>query len=82
MSKAKIHTGKTLRRLRSNKRIIIDIMCGRCSLAKYYLSQDSNAVIICIDRRDKEDALADIPRHYLSRIRYVQMDAIHLDYSV
>ena len=71
-------TAKPIRRLRSKKRIIIDILCGKCSLAKYYLHHDSNAIIICIDRRDREDALSEIPRHMLARIRYVQLDAITL----
>ena len=54
-------------------------MCGRCSLAKYYLAVDSGAIVICIDRRDPEDALSEIPKHLLSRIRYVQMDVIKLN---
>ena len=74
-------TAKPIRRLRSKKRIIVDILCGKCSLAKYYLHHDSNAIIICIDRRDKEDALSEIPRHMLARVRYVQLDAITLTYD-
>ena len=74
-------TAKPIRRLRSKKRIIIDIICGKCSLAKYYLHHDSDAIIICIDRRDREDALSEIPRHMLARIRYVQLDAITLTYD-
>ena len=74
-------TAKPIRRLRSKKRIIVDILCGKCSLAKYYLHHDSNAIIICIDRRDREDALSEIPRHMLARVRYVQLDAITLTYD-
>ena len=74
-------TGKPIRRLRSRKRIIFDLLCGKCNVAKYYLRVDSNATIICVDKRDPRDALSEIPAHMLARIRYVQMDAESLTYE-
>ena len=72
---------KSVRRMRSKKKIIIDIMCGKCSLAQYWTTVDPRCTVICIDRRDREDALEHIPQHIRARIRYVQMDAIKLDYA-
>ena len=72
-------SAKPIRRLRSKKRIIVDIFCGRCSLAKYYLQTDSNAIILCIDKRPREDALSEIPAHHLARVRYVRMNVHKLN---
>ena len=52
---------KSVRRMRSKKKIIIDIMCGKCSLAQYWTTVDPRCTVICIDRREREDALEHIP---------------------
>jgi transposase InsO family protein len=70
-----IDTIKKIKRYRPGPKVIIDLCCGNCSVAQYYLEHDPQALIIAIDKYlTKEEALYFIPRHMHHRIRFIQDD--------
>ena len=62
-------SARNVRRMRAGPKVILDLCCGHCSMAMYYLEQDSQVYVIAIDNGlEKEEALRYIPAHMQHRV--------------
>ena len=53
---------RNARRMRAGPKVILDICCGHCSMAMYYLEQDAQTYVIAVDNNlEQEDALQYVP---------------------
>ena len=68
---------RNAKRMRPGPKVVVDLCCGHCSMAMYYLERDPNIYVLAIDRDlEADDALQYIPAHMLHRVRYLKEDVM------
>jgi transposase InsO family protein len=68
-------SNRNARRMRAGPKVVLDLGCGHCSMAMYYLEQDAQIYVIAVDNGlEKDEALRYIPAHMQHRVWYVKED--------